>query len=121
MALGTPSGLALGDAVRLLENEVLGTLVFASGVTAPKLEVFVDGGVVTSGFVVFGAGEALAFSVADLSGRAKSEEIIAGSTGAPLTVAVPVGGRLAGGVYLLLDVARGGKSCLRTPLYLKKS
>jgi hypothetical protein len=47
--------------------------------------------------------------------------MIAGSTGAPLTVACPVGGRLAGGVYLLpeLDEVKGGKSCcLRTPLYL---
>jgi hypothetical protein len=44
--------------------------------------------------------------------------MMAGSTGAPLTVDCPVGARRAGGVYLLLEDARGGKSCLRTPLYL---
>ena len=35
-----------------------------------------------------------------LFGRAICDEIIAGSTGAPATVALPVGGRRAGGVYL---------------------
>ena len=43
------------------------------------------------------------------SGRAIWEEIIAGSTGAPGTVGLPVGRRRAGGMYLLgwLD-CRGG-------------
>ena len=48
------------------------------------------------------------------------DDIIAGSTGAPTTVAWPVGARRAGGVYLLSRPVSGGKSCLRTPLYLIK-
>jgi hypothetical protein len=51
---------------------------------------------------------------ASLLGRASCDEIMAGSTGAPLTVAFPEGALLAGGVYLsdrpVTD--SGGKSCL---------
>lgn len=118
VALGTPSGLTCGDAVRLAEEDVVAT-AFGSGV-AVKLDSVVVGGVETSGFAgLLGAGTAFGFSVAGLSGRASCEEMMAGSTGAPVTVDCPVGARLAGGVYLLLDEVKGGKSCcLRTPLYL---
>lgn len=47
--------------------------------------------------------------------------MMAGSTGAPLTVGPFVGARFAGGVYLLAEDVNGGKSCLRTPLYLSWS
>jgi hypothetical protein len=90
---------------------------FDSGVAA-KLDSVVVGGVAVSVLGAFTAGGTLLFSVAGLSGRASCEDMIAGSTGAPLTVACPVGARRAGGVYLLPEGARGGKSCLRTPLYL---
>jgi hypothetical protein len=96
---------------------VLVALAFVSGVAA-KLESVVVGGVATSGFDGLTVGVVLLFSAAGLSGRANCDNIIAGSTGAPLTVDWPVGARRAGGVYLLLDDVRGGKSCLRTPLYL---
>lgn len=47
------------------------------------------------------------------------DEMIAGSIGAPLTVACAAGARLAGGVYLFeFWLLRGGKSCRLTPLYL---
>lgn len=90
---------------------------FGSGV-ATELDSVVVGGVAVSALGDFAAGEGLLFSAAGLSGRANCAEMMAGSTGAPLTVAWPVGARRAGGVYLLLVAARGGKSCLRTPLYL---
>jgi len=63
--------------------------------------VFVGAG--TAGFSAAGLmvrWEAGGF-VADESGRASCEDIIAGSTGAPGTVGWLVGGRRAGGVYLL--------------------
>lgn len=102
---------------------MLGSVALGSGV-AVKLDSVVVGGVATSGFEALVAGAALTVSAAGLSGRASCEEMIAGSTGAPLTVDCPVGALLAGGVYLLFDDVRGGKSCcccLRTPLYLLKS
>ena len=90
---------------------------FGSGVAA-TLELVVVGAVVASGFEFF-AERGFVFSDAGLSGRANCEDMIAGSTGAPLTVEVLVGVRLAGGVYFLAEEFRGGKSCcLRTPLYL---
>ncbi len=116
VALGTPSVLTLGEAVRLADVAVT-AVSLGSGVAA-TLVSFVLGGVATSGFEGLGVG-AFGFSAAGLSGRASCADMIAGSTGAPLTVGCPVGGLLAGGVYLLLDVVRGGKSCcLLTPLYL---
>jgi hypothetical protein len=102
--------------VRLLEVGGLETVAFGSGVAA-ELDSVAVAGVVGSALDVFVAA-ALFFSAAGFSGRASCEDIIAGSTGAPLTVDCPVGARRAGGVYLLLEDVRGGKSCLRTPLYL---
>lgn len=84
VALGTPSGLTCGEAVRLAEDEVVATAL-GSGV-AVKLDSVVVGGVETSGFDGLEAGEGLVFSAAGLSGRASCEDMIAGSTGAPLTV-----------------------------------
>lgn len=99
-----------------------GAGAFVSGVAAAKLESVVVGGVETTDLVVLGTAAGagtLAFSAAGLSGRASCDDIMAGSTGAPLTVVCPVGGLLAGGVYLLFEEDSGGKSCcLRTPLYL---
>jgi hypothetical protein len=104
--------------VRLADEGVFAAVTFASGV-AVKLDSFVVGGVASSGLVVFAIGVVFVFSVAGLSGRANCEEMIAGSTGAPLTVDWPVGARRAGGVYLLFEEVNGGKSCcLLTPLYL---
>lgn len=103
--------------MRLAEDDVV-AIALGSGVAA-KLDSVVVGGVETSGLAGLGAGATLAFSAAGLSGRASCEEMMAGSTGAPLTVDCPVGALLAGGVYLLFEEVRGGKSCcLRTPLYL---
>jgi hypothetical protein len=99
---------------------VVVSVAFVSGV-AEKLDSVVVGGVATSGFDALAATVGLGRSAAGLSGRASCEDMMAGSTGAPLTVACPVGARLAGGVYLLLlfEEPRGGKSCWRrTPLYL---
>jgi hypothetical protein len=111
-ALGVSCGFGCGEGAGLLE-----AATFDSGV-ATKLDSVVVGGVAVSALGTFAAGAGLLFSATGLSGRASCEDIIAGSTGAPLTVAWPVGARRAGGVYLLLEAARGGKSCLRTPLYL---
>lgn len=61
-----------------------------------------------------GSNEACCF----FAGAFSCDEMIAGSTGAPLTDASPVGARLAGGVYLLPPPDSGGKSWRRTPLYL---
>lgn len=127
VALGTPAAAAWGEAVRLVDGPatVAGTL--GSGVAA-TLDSVVVGGVETSALEdaleeVFGTAEAagvLTFSAAGLSGGASCVEMMAGSTGAPLTVDEPVGALLAGGVYLLFDAASGGKSCCRrTPLYLE--
>lgn len=97
--------------MRLAEVDVFAARDLGSGVVAVKLADVVVGGVAASGFFA-GAGTAgaLGFSAAGLSGRASWEDMIAGSTGAPLTVDCPVGARLAGGVYLLLEDERGGKS-----------
>jgi hypothetical protein len=111
-ALGVSCGFGCGEGAWLLE-----AAIFDSGV-ATKLDSVVVGGVAVSALGAFAAGAGLLFSATGLSGRASCEDMIAGSTGAPLTVAWPVGARRAGGVYLLLEGARGGKSCLRTPLYL---
>ena len=99
--------------MRLVEEGVA-RVALGSGV-AEKLDSFVVGGVATSGFNAFAGTMVFA---AELSGRASCADMMAGSTGAPLTVAWPVGARLAGGVYLLLDELNGGKSWRRTPLYL---
>jgi hypothetical protein len=117
VAFGTPSGRTCGEAVRLVDAGTFDELGFASGVPV-KLDSLVVGGVATSSLDALEAGVVLLFSAAGLSGRASCEDIIAGSTGAPLTVDCPVGARRAGGVYLLFEEVRGGKSCLRTPLYL---
>jgi hypothetical protein len=111
--------LTWGDAVRLEEEGVVVSVAFVSGV-AEKLDSVVVGGVAASGFDALAATVGFGRS-AGLSGRASCEDMMAGSTGAPLTVACPVGARLAGGVYLLLfeEPGSGGKSCWRrTPLYL---
>lgn len=84
VALGTPSDLTCGEAVRLAEEEVVATAL-GSGV-AVMLDSVVVGGVETSGLTGLEAGVGLNFSTAGLSGRASCEEMIAGSTGAPLTV-----------------------------------
>lgn len=91
------------------------SVALVSGV-AEKLDSVVVGGVATSGFAAALAATAgLGRSAAGLSGRASCEAMMAGSTGAPLTVACPVGARLAGGVYLLLLLLlaepKGGNSC----------
>lgn len=112
VALGVASGLGCGEAAWLP-----GAVTLDSGV-ATKLDSVVVGGVVVSALGGFVAGGALLLSAAGLSGRASCEDMIAGSTGAPLTVDWPVGARRAGGVYLLFDDVSGGKSCRRTPLYL---
>jgi hypothetical protein len=119
VALGVPSGLTCGEAVRLADVEAIEGVALASGVAA-KLDSVVVGGVVTSSLDTLGDGVNLVFSAAGLSGRTNCDDMMAGSTGAPLTVDCPVGARLAGGVYLLLllEDVRGGKSCLQTPLYL---
>lgn len=91
--------------MRLVEEGVA-RVVFGSGVAA-KLDSFVVGGVATSGFDAWAGTTVFA---AEVSGRASCADMIAGSTGAPLTVAWPVGARRAGGVYLLLEELRGGKS-----------
>lgn len=52
------------------------------------------------------------------SGRARDEEMMAGSTGAPGTVGWELGGRRAGGVYLFAPPLARGRY---TPLYLVKS
>ena len=97
---------------------MLATVPFGSGV-AEKLDSFVVGGVATPGFDALAATMVLVRSAVGFSERASCEDMIAGSTGAPLTVACPVGGRLAGGVYLLFEELRGCDSCWRrTPLYL---
>jgi hypothetical protein len=131
--LGVPAGRACGEAVRLASVEVVEGVALGSGVLT-KFGSLVVGGVLVSGCGVAGAGATLAGSAAGffgsttvffgsaagLCGRASCEDMIAGSTGAPLTVLCPVGGRRAGGVYLLdrsVD-ANGGKSDLSTPLYL---
>ncbi len=113
--------------MRLAELEALAFTDFGSGVAA-KLDSVVVGGVAISALGAgagerTGAGATLFVSAVGLFGfsdRASCDEMIAGSTGAPLTVDWPVGALLAGGVYLLLEDVRGGKSCccLRTPLYL---
>ena len=43
-------------------------------------------------------------------GSASADDMIAGSTGAPGTVACPVGGRIAGGVYLFAPPEGSGFS-----------
>lgn len=54
-----------------------------------------------SGLTRFAPPVAVERSLELLSGRAICEEMIAGSTGAPATVGLPVGRRRAGGMYLL--------------------
>ena len=123
---GTPSGLTWGEAVRLvLAAGVFAGFGFNSEVALGSVAV---GGVETSVLAGLGAGvgvgadtgaagTALLFSAV----TGFCSDIMAGSTGAPLTVGCPVGARRAGGVYLLLEEVSGGKSCcLRTPLYLFK-
>lgn len=119
VAFGGPSPRTCGEVVRDVDDGAFKVLGLASGVAvAVKLDSVVVGGVAISPLLVLVAGIALLFSTAGLSGRASCEDMIAGSTGAPMTVVCPVGGRRAGGVYLLLEDESGGKSCLRTPLYL---
>ena len=114
---GTPSGLTLGEAVRLaLPAGVFAGFGFSSAVALGSVA---GGGVGVSVLAAFGAGAGAALLLSAATGFCN--EIMAGSTGAPLTVGCPVGARRAGGVYLLLEEVSGGKSCcLRTPLYLLK-
>lgn len=99
----------------LAEVEVFVGVAFGSGVTA-KLDSVVVGGVDTSGPPTFGvcSGLVVLVDVASEGGRASCDEIMAGSTGAPLTVAFPEGALLAGGVYLSARPVTdsGGNSCL---------
>lgn len=98
--------LALWGALATSLGVASGSLVSALGASAAgfRAAAFSSSG--------FGA----AFS---LAGARSCDEMIAGSTGAPLTVACPVGARRAGGVYLLDPwPVRGGKSARLTPLYL---
>lgn len=107
----------------LLESAWL--LVALSAALVVSLVVDSAGLVSAFGASAAGFGTALFSSssfgaVFSLVGARSWDEIIAGSTGAPLTVACPVGARRAGGVYLLeLWPVRGGKSARLTPLYLK--
>ena len=120
VAFGGPS-LRTSEVLQEVDDGAYKALGLASGVAvagAAKLDSAVVGGVIMSTLVVLGAGAALLFSTTALSGRANCEDMIAGSTGAPMTVICPVGGLRAGGVYLLFEDESGGKSCLRTPLYL---
>ena len=91
--------------------------VLVSGFVFEVLEI---GGVAEASFLE----AARAFASSTLAaawpfGFLSWDDIMAGSTGAPLTVAEPVGARRAGGVYLFSRLpGRGGKSCRLTPLYL---
>jgi len=93
-------------------DSVLGSAAFVSGAVAGVAGF--DGA----------AADALAssgFGVGCLLGPApfSCADMMAGSTGAPLTVAWPVGARRAGGVYLFSRLPRDcWASCRRTPLYL---
>lgn len=103
--------------MRLAVEDVVG-MAFGSGV-AVKLDSVVVGGVATSGLANLAVVVAFVFSGESLSAGRSCDAMMAGSTGAPLTVDCPVGALLAGGVYLLLEEVKGGKSCcLLTPLYL---
>jgi len=118
VAFGVALDFACGEAVLLADGVCAAAAALGSGV-AVMLDSVVGGGVATSGLDAFCAGAGF-FSALGLSGRASCEDMIAGSTGAPETVDCPVGARRAGGVYLLFDDERGGKSCCRrTPLYLR--
>lgn len=87
VAFGGPSPRTFGEAVRDVDDGAFNVLGFAPGVAvAVRLESVVVGGVAISPLVVVAAEVALLFSTAGLSGRASCEDIIAGSTGAPLTV-----------------------------------
>ena len=119
VAFGTPPGLTWGDAVRTADELVAAAAATLGSGVAAALVSFVLGGVVTSGFATLTTG-ALGFSAAGLSGRETCADMMAGSTGVPLTVGCVVGTRRAGGVYLLEEVRGGKSSCLRTPLYLQK-
>jgi hypothetical protein len=57
--------------------------------------------VAVAGLVALAEAAAVEVAVGAASGRAKEDAMMAGSTGAPGTVGWPVGGRRAGGVYLL--------------------
>lgn len=102
--------------VALVGVDLTSVGVFVGAAAGTGCAVAVEGSSTLAGFDAD-----LVFSAADFSGRANCEDMIAGSTGVPLTVDCAAGARLAGGIYLLLDEDKGGKSCLlclRTPLYL---
>jgi hypothetical protein len=116
-AAGLPSGAALPSALgwpSLLSSGLEGRVVSGFDAAASALR-----GSGVARFSVDGLTERGATLVAD-PGRASCEEMMAGSTGAPGTVGCPVGGRLAGGVYLLAPPLPNGGKSRRTPLYLRR-
>jgi hypothetical protein len=106
-AVGFVGTGAFFSAFGMSEDSTFGALG-ASDLTGSMLELFSATGLPV---------RILALAAAE-SGRASCEEMIAGSTGAPGTVGWPVGGRLAGGVYLLAWPLESGEKSRRTPLYL---
>lgn len=71
-----------------------------------------------AGFSMAGTTVCCAAFAAAESGRAIVEDKMAGSIGAPWTVAWALGARLAGGVYRFAWPLERGENSLRTPLYL---
>lgn len=118
VAFGAALFLTCGEALRLVEDVCAAEATLSSAGVAVELDSVAAVGVTASGLEAFCAGDVF-FSAIGLSGRASCEDMMAGSTGAPGTVDCPVGARRAGGVYLLFEEERGGKSCCRrTPEYL---
>lgn len=99
-----------------------GVLAAGGGVETAGAAVVVVVVVVSLAGVAVRALESSALGAVWGFGVFNCEWMMAGSTGAPLTVEVAVGALLAGGVYLLLLLSlltvSGGKSCRLTPLYL---
>lgn len=96
MGVGASVGLTAGDVTVVAgcfvaDFDFAGCEVETSGIAGTGVGVFV-GTTGTTGFSCFGLRLPSGFAIV--------AEMIAGSTGAPGTVGVPVGARLAGAVYL---------------------
>ena len=119
VAFGGSPALACGDGFRLADEEAAATEGFSS-FNSGKAIISLAGGLGVTVSTAFagtgagagaeGAGEGLTFSTTGLSDF-NCAEMMAGSTGAPLTEDDAAGALRAGGVYLLIDDDRGGKSC----------